>query len=147
MSLSDRQIREKAKPADKPFKLFDGHGLFLLVKPSGGKYWRMQYRFKGKAKLLAFGVYPAVSLREARDKRDDARKLLRSGVDPSAVKRERKLQAKGQAADAFETIAREWHSQLKGRWTTKYSASVLRSFEREVFPPLAHSQLQPLPRL
>jgi hypothetical protein len=106
MTLSDRQLRDKAKPADKPFKLFDGHGLFLLVKPNGGRYWRMQYRFKGKAKGLAFGVYPTVSLREARDKRDDARKLLRSGVDPSQVRRERKLQAKGQAANSFEAIAR-----------------------------------------
>jgi hypothetical protein len=85
MTLSDRQLRDKAKPADKPFKLFDGHGLFLLVKPNGSRYWRMQFKFKNKAKLLAFGVYPAVSLREARDKRDDARKLLRNGIDPSAV--------------------------------------------------------------
>jgi integrase len=142
VALNERQIREKAKPAAKPFKLFDGHGLFLLVRPNGGRYWRMQYRFKGKAKGLAFGVYPVVSLKEARDKQADARKLLRNGIDPSAVKRERKQQAKGQAADSFENIAREWHSKSQGRWVEVYSASVLRTLEREVFPHIGNQPIQ-----
>jgi hypothetical protein len=142
MTLSDRQLRDKAKPIARPFKLFDGGGLYLLVKPNGGRYWRMQYRFKGKAKGLAFGVYPEVSLKEARDKRDDARKLLRNGIDPSAAKRELKLRAKGQAADAFENIAREWHGKLQGRWSAKYSTSVIRILEQEVFPDIGALPIQ-----
>ncbi|HKF94373.1 MAG TPA: Arm DNA-binding domain-containing protein [Gammaproteobacteria bacterium] len=141
MPLTDRTIQSKAKPIARPFKLFDGGGLYLLVKPNGGRYWRMQYRFKGKAKGLAFGTYPTVSLREARDKRDDARKLLRNGIDPSAVRRELKLRAKGQAADAFEAIAREWHTQLKDRWSVAYSANVQRLLQKEVFPYIGDQQI------
>jgi integrase len=144
MPLTDRTIQAKAKPAERPFKLFDGHGLFLLVKPNGGRYWRMQYRFMGKAKGLAFGVYPFVTLREARDKRDDARKQIRNGIDPSMLKRERKQQAKGQAADSFENIAREWHSKQQGRWSAVYSASVLRVLEREVFSHIGGQLVQDL---
>jgi hypothetical protein len=142
MPLTDRAIQSKAKPIDRPFKLFDGHGLFLLVKQNGGRYWRMQYRFKGKAKTLAFGVYPDVSLREAHDKQADARKLLRNGVDPSVAKREPKLRARAQPSDAFEAIAREWHEKLKGRWTAGYTANVLRSLEREVFPYMGSQPIQ-----
>jgi hypothetical protein len=142
MALTDRTIQSKAKPANRPFKLFDGHGLYLLVKPNGGRYWRMQYRFKGRAKTLAFGVYPDVSLREARDKQADARKLLRNGIDPSAVKRELKIRARTQAADSFENIAREWHEKLKGRWTAKYSASVLRTLEKEIFTDIGSKPIQ-----
>jgi hypothetical protein len=76
VALTDRTIQAKAKPADRPFKLFDGHGLFLLVKPSGDRYWRLQYRFKGKAKTLAFGVYPDVSLHESRDTQADTKRGL-----------------------------------------------------------------------
>ncbi|HKF95045.1 MAG TPA: integrase arm-type DNA-binding domain-containing protein [Gammaproteobacteria bacterium] len=144
MPLTDRQIQAKAKPADRPFKLFDGHGLFLLVKPNGGRYWRMQYRFGGKARGLAFGIYPEVSLHEARNKQADARKLLRNGIDPSVAKRELKLRAKRQAADSFESIAREWHTQLKGRWSPRYTASALRTLEREVFPHIGGQPIQDL---
>src|SRR4051812_25268649 len=90
MALTDRTIQTKAKPADKAFKLTDSHGLYLLVKPNGGRYWRMDYSIGGTRKLLAFGVYPEVSLKEARDKQVDARKLIRNGVDPMETKREQK---------------------------------------------------------
>src|SRR3712207_918975 len=103
MALTDRTIQAKAKPADKPFKLTDGHGLYLLVKPSGGRYWRMDYSIGGKRKLLAFGVYPEVSLKEARDKQADARKLIRNGIDSMEAKREQKHQAKAKAEHRFET--------------------------------------------
>src|SRR5215217_909016 len=142
MPLTDRQIQAKAKPADQPFKLFDGHGLFLLVKPNGGRYWRMQYRFGGKARGLAFGIYPEVSLHEARNKQADARKLLRNGIDPLVAKRELKLRAKGQPSDSFEAIAREWHEKLKGRWSAAYAANVLRILEREVFQHIGALPIQ-----
>jgi hypothetical protein len=93
MVLTDRAIQTKAKPADRPFKRFDAHGLFLLVKPNGARYWRLQYRMAGKQKLLALGVYPQVSLREVRAKQADARKLIRNGIDLVEAKREQKHQA------------------------------------------------------
>jgi integrase len=136
MALTDRAIQTKAKPADRPFKLFDGHGLFLLVKPNGARYWRLQYRMAGKQKLLALGVYPQVSLREARDKQADARKLIRNGIDPVEAKREQKRTLKTRSEHSFETIAREWHEQNEGRWTHHHAVVVLESLQREVFPTL-----------
>src|SRR5215208_3259370 len=142
MALTDRTIQTKAKPADKPFKLFDGHGLFLLVKPNGGRYWRMQYRIGEKRKLLAFGVYPEVSLKEARDKQADARKLIRNGTDPAEAKREHKRQQKARSEHSFENVAREWHEQQKGRWAADHAATVLRSLEKEVFPHIGAKPIE-----
>jgi integrase len=102
----------------------------------------MQYRFQNKAQTLSFGVVPDVSLREARDKQADARKLLRNGIDPSQVRRELISRARTQPSDSFEAIAREWHTQLKGRWTARYSESVLRSLEKEVFPHIGKLPIQ-----
>jgi integrase len=136
MALTDRAIQTRAKPADRPFKLFDGHGLFLLVKPNSARYWRLQYRMAGKQKLLALGVYPQVSLREAREKQADARKLIRNGIDPVEAKREQKRTLKAQSENSFESIAREWHEQNEGRWAHHHAFVVLRSLQREVFPTL-----------
>jgi integrase len=133
MALTDRLIQTKGKPADKAFKLFDAHGLFLLVKPNGRRYWRLQYRLAGKQKLLALGVYPEVSLKEARDKQAEARKLLQNGQDPAEVKRAQKRQARTQSENSFENIAREWHGK-QGRWTTDHAARVLGSLEKDIFP-------------
>ncbi len=141
MPLTDRAIQTKAKPADKPFKLFDGHGLFLLVKPTGGKYWRLQCRVAGKQKTLALGVYPDVTLREAREKQADARKLIRNGTDPAEIKRENKRQARAQSEHSFENIAREWHSK-QGRWTAVHAQRVLLSLKREVFPRIGDKPIQ-----
>ncbi|MGH8503518.1 MAG: tyrosine-type recombinase/integrase [Gammaproteobacteria bacterium] len=135
MRLSDIKVR-KAAPREKAYKLSDGHGLHLLVKPNGGKYWRLQYRVDGKQKVLALGVYPEVSLAEARDKQADARKLLRNGQDPAEVKREQKRQAKMQAENSFENVAREWHSNQKGRWTADHAHRVITSLEKDIFPHL-----------
>ena len=87
MPLIDVRIRS-LKPADKPHKYSDGGGLFLFIPPSGSKLWRMAYRFEGKSRLLSFGAYPAVSLKDARERRDEARRLLAKGIDPSAHKRQ-----------------------------------------------------------
>lgn len=90
MALTDVKVRN-AKPTDKPVKLTDGNGMHLLIHPNGSKYWRLQYRFAGKQKLLALGVYPAVSLADARNRRDDARRLIAAGIDPSEKKKSEKV--------------------------------------------------------
>lgn len=123
--LSDAACRN-AKPSEKQRKLTDGKGLYLLVLPSGGKSWRYAYRFDGKQKALALGQYPAVSLVAARGKRDDARKLLDAGIDPSA-------EAK---SDTFESFARRWHDTNKGQWVPAHAERVLSRIERDVFPTL-----------
>src|SRR5438067_6130469 len=110
MSLSDARVRN-AKPRTKPYKIADGEGLFLLVTPSGSKYWRLKYFFAGKEKLLALGVYPEVTLADARDRRAEARKVLAAGDDPGEVKKEVKRQVTLRYANVFEAVAREWFEE------------------------------------
>ena len=110
MALTDIKVRT-TKPSDKPFKLTDGHGMHLLINPNGSKYWRLQYRFDGKQKVLALGVYPMVSLGEARRKRDEAKKLVSDGIDPSEKKKADKIEQS--EALTFEAVARDWHTACK----------------------------------
>src|ERR1700678_884777 len=105
MSLSDAKVCN-AKPRTKPYKIADGEGLFLLVTTSGSKYWRLKYFFAGKEKLLALGVYPDVSLDNARERRGQARKTLAAGNDPSAVKKEAKRLIQLKDKNTFEAVAR-----------------------------------------
>ena len=133
MKLSDPKVK-KAKPEATPYKLSDGGGLFVLVQPNGSKYWRLKYRFGGKEKLLALGVYPDVTLAQARTRRDDARKLLANEVDPGEIKQTQKKQSKIAIENSFEAIAREWHALNTPRWTANHAYDVLRSMEKEVFP-------------
>jgi hypothetical protein len=107
--LTDIQSRN-AKPKEKPYKLTDGGGLYLLINPDGAKYWRMGYRFAGIERLLAFGKYPQVSLAEAREKRAAARKLLNDGIDPSQDKKDKERIKGEKASQTFEKLAREWHT-------------------------------------
>ncbi len=123
-----------AKPTDKAYKLADGAGMFLLVQPSGARYWRLKYRYAGKEKLLALGVFPETSLAEARQKRDAARKLLDAGEDPANAKRERKRQIIEKSEQTFERIAREWHKKGSTQWTAGYAAKIIDSLEQDVFP-------------
>ena len=123
---------KQAKPKDKPYKMGDSAGLFLLVNPNGSKWWRLKYRIAGKEKLISLGIYPEVSLVEARDKRDEAKKALRSGIDPSGAKKAQKASASG--ADSFETIAREWFSKFSATWTPSHGDRILRRLERDIFP-------------
>jgi integrase len=129
MALTDAAIR-KAKPTSKAFKLFDERGMFLLVTPQGGKLWRLKYRFGGKEKLLALGAYPDVGLSAARDRRDDARRLIAAGVDPSEKRRAEK-EAKGAT---FELIAREWFEKFKPQWVESHAETVISRLEDNVFP-------------
>lgn len=135
MPLTDSAIKN-AKPRDdgKPAKLTDAQGLTLWVMPNGSKYWRLKYRFLGKEKLLALGVYPEVSLKEARLKRDEARRLLVDGVDPSAKRQEDKLTAQIAAANNFEAIAKEWHARESHEWSAAHSIRVMSAMETHIFP-------------
>ena len=132
MPLTDTKIRT-IKPAEKPRKLFDGGGLFLLVTPTGGKLWRLKYRFGGVEKLLAIGAYPQISLAEARQKRDQASALMLNGIDPNEVKKAQKA-AGTQEAETFEVIAREWHTKLSSSWAPSHANKIIRRLELYVFP-------------
>ncbi|MEI6202043.1 MAG: Arm DNA-binding domain-containing protein [Enhydrobacter sp.] len=115
--LTDTRIRQ-IKPPKTRTKLADERGLFLLLTPQGGRRWRFKYRFAGKEKLLALGTYPDVSLSNAREARDLARKALASGVDPSAIRQQEKQEQAAATANDFESITREWLENVKGKWAT-----------------------------
>lgn len=133
MSLTDTAIRN-AKPGEKPIKLFDGRGLFLLVTPAGGKWWRFRYKFAGKEKLLSLGVYPDVGLKDARDRREAARKLLSDGIDPGENRKAMKLARVDRAANSFEVVAREWYAKHSPNWAEHHGGRIIRRFERDIFP-------------
>lgn len=133
MALTDTAIR-KTKPTDKPFKVADEKGLFLLVAPTGGKLWRMKYRFEGKEKLLSFGPYPDMPLIRAREKRDEARKLLADGIDPGEHLKAVKATKTERAANSFEVVAREWYGKYSPNWAEHHGDRILRRFERDIFP-------------
>ena len=137
MKLTDTAAR-KAKPDAKPYKMADGGGMFMLVQPNGGKWWRLKYRFGGKEKLLSFGTYPELSLSDARTRREEARKLLANGTDPGAVKQAQKKQTKIAAANSFEAIAREYHALKTPMWSSLHVANWINILEREVFPKFGH---------
>lgn len=126
MALSDVKVRS-AKPEAKAYKLTDGDGMVLLVHPNGSKYWRLRYRFGGKEKMLALGKYPEVSLADARARRDEARKLIANGVDPSENKKAVKVEQE-QEAITFEVVARDWHASNQ-KWSASHSARVLKSLK------------------
>ncbi|WP_247572583.1 phage integrase central domain-containing protein [Ralstonia solanacearum] len=133
MALTDTAIRN-AKPAEKPIKLFDGGGLFLHITPGGQRYWRLKYRFAGKEKLLALGVYPEVGLKEARDRREEAKRLLGEGVDPSVERKVRKVATVERAANSFEAVAREWHTKYAPGWSKSNADKVIARLQNDVFP-------------
>jgi integrase len=125
---------QKTKATDKVQKLFDGKGLFLEVRVNGSKYWRMKYRFLGKEKLLALGVYPEISLNEAREKCLEARKNIDNNIDPSQAKRQATIEAKINADNTFKAVALEWHGNQKDRWSKNYAGKVMKGLELNVFP-------------
>lgn len=133
MSLSDAAIRN-AKPGIKPWKLFDSLGLYIEIAPSGGKWFRQKYRFAGKEKRISLGVYPDVSLKQARDRRDAARKLVAEGIDPSQDRKDRKLVESIRAANTFEAVTREWLAQQASVYEAAHLDRVRRRFENDIFP-------------
>lgn len=122
------------EPTEKAYTLADEKGLYLQITPAGSKLWRLKYRFGGKEKLLALGEYPQLSLAEARDHRDQARKLLAAGTDPGEHKKAMKLAKAAEAANSFEAVARQWHAKVKAGLVPEYADKVLRSLELDVFP-------------
>lgn len=133
MKLTARQV-STAKPTDKPYKLSDGGGLYLLVNPNGSRYWRMKYRYAGKEKLLSIGVFPDVTLAEARDKRTEAKRVLAMGDDPSEVKQAAR-EAKNLAINnSFELLALEWHEHKKPNWSSGYADDILEYLRKDIFP-------------
>ena len=132
MPISDVKIRN-AKRKEKPYKLTDGDGLYLLITEKGHKWWRFRYRFDHKEKLLALGTYPEISLADARQRRDEARRQLAHGVDPGAVRKAMK-QAKTEETETFEVIAREWHAKFTPTWTTGHAVKIMSRLERDLLP-------------
>jgi integrase len=135
MPLTDTVIRN-AKPGAKPYKVFDEKGMYLLITPSKGKWFRLKYRFNGKENQISLGVYPGVSLKDARDRRDASRKLLASGIDPSQDRKRQKSPEADQAASTFEAVTREWFDKNRGAWVPAHADRKIRLFERDIFPIL-----------
>ena len=132
MSLSDTQLRNM-KATGKAQKISDGGGLYLHLSPAGGKLWRMAYRFEGKQKTVCFGAYPALSLKEAREKRDESKALLARGIDPSLHKQAAKAASIAETANAYEVVAREWHAKYAPGWTESNAERVLARQAKDVF--------------
>lgn len=133
MALNELAIRN-AKPGAKPIRMSDSGGLYLEVAPSGGKLWRLKYRFGGKEKRLALGKYPDVGLKDARQRRDEARKLLANEVDPSENRKAQKAAQVQRAANSFEVVAREWIAKFTPTWAASHSSKIVRRLEMYVFP-------------
>ena len=132
LPLTDLQV-QKAKPLSKDYKLSDGRGLYLLISPNGGKHWRFDYTFSGKRKTLAFKSYPDISLADARQRREDARKLLANDVDPGEIVKAQK-QIQETVTTTFEKVAREWFSKNEPVWSASHIKTVKSRLEREVYP-------------
>jgi integrase len=148
MLLTDTVIRQ-IQPKDKPFKVFDERGLFLLVTPAGGKWWRFKYRRDGREKQLSLGTYPDVSLKSARKRRDEARERVAENIDPSAHRKAQKSARADRAANSFEIVAREWFEKYSPSWAANHGPRIIRRLERDIFPymgarPIAEIKAQDL---
>ena len=133
MPLTDVAIR-KAKPTDKPQRLFDGGGLYLEVSPSGGKWWRLKYRFGGKEKRLSLGTYPDTPLATARSKRDDARQLLAAGVDPGDHRKAQRAAGEASAANSVEVVVHEWLRKHMPTWAPSHGLKIEARMQNDVLP-------------
>lgn len=146
MPLTDTEIK-KAKAKEKPYRMTDGGGMCLLVHPNGGKYWRLAYRFGGKQKTLALGVYPDISLADARERREQARKLLANDADPGAVKQETKRTVLAAINNSFATLAKELHKVKSPMWTAGHAKQWLGNMEKYAFPIIGDrpiSEIEPM---
>ena len=129
---------KNAKPGEKTYKLSDGKGMYLLVNPQGSRYWRLKYRYGGKEKVLALGVFPDVSLAEAREAAAKAKAQLRNDEDPGLIRKLKKREKLLSAENHFEAVALEWWEHQKGRWTDQHAHRVIQSLKRDAFPYLGH---------
>jgi integrase len=131
--LTETQVRN-VKPSIKPVRLFDGGGMYLEIAPSGGKWWRLKYRHLGKEKRMSLGVYPDVGLKIARERRNEARKLLTDGVDPSENRKAIRASQVERSGNSFEVVAREWFEKYSPSWAACHSSRIIRRFEKDIFP-------------
>ncbi|TKU11500.1 DUF4102 domain-containing protein [Citrobacter sp. wls828] len=141
MALTDTKVRS-AKPEAKEYSLVDGDGMFLLIHPNGSKYWRFRFRFGGKQHLMAFGVYPETSLADARQKREEARRLVAAGIDPREHKRAVK-EEQAKEIITFESVARDWHASNQ-KWSESHSGRVLKSLEDNLFDAIGKRNIAEL---
>ncbi|AOR61955.1 tyrosine-type recombinase/integrase [Pectobacterium wasabiae] len=149
MPLTDVKVRS-AKPEDKAYKLTDGEGMHLMVHPNGSKYWRLQYRFDGKQKTLALGVYPEITLSEARQRRDEAKRQIATGTDPSEQKKVDKQLRQTLVDNTFKAIALEWHEYKRPNWSKGYAEDLMEAFENDIFPDIGKrpiAEIKPLEML
>jgi integrase len=135
MALSDAQLRS-AKPREARYKLADGHGLTVIITPEGGKWWRFRYRFDGAEKMLSFGTYPTVSIKEARQRRDAARKVLDAGRDPSRQRTQERKQRQIERANTFEAVALEWFALKESTWAEGHKIKIRYYLDRDLIPSL-----------
>ena len=140
MKLTDTACKN-AKPADKSYKRFDGGGLYLEVMPNGNKLWRLKYRFLGLEKRFSLGAYPIVTLAEAREGRENAKRLLAKDIDPSTARQERKSDNMRNAQNTFQSIALEWHENHKERWSEGYAQKIMRCLEINLFPEIGNKPI------
>ncbi len=133
MPLTDTAVRN-AKPELKKRKLYDERGLYLEISPKGGKWWRFKYRFNDKEKLISLGVYPDISLKDARERRDEARKLVANGIDPSEYRKAHKAEKLSKSENTFEAISREWFSKNQHTWSDSHAKRLLARLENDIFP-------------
>lgn len=143
--LSDIQVKN-AKPQEKEYKLMDGFGLFLLVTPTNGKLWRFDYRYGDKRPTMALGAYPAITLSDARKRRDEAKKLLANGVDPSAYKKQQEVEKTLQALNTFEAVTRQWFEDHKANWSTDHASRLMRRLEADIFPVIGSRPIADIKR-
>ena len=141
MAITDLKCKN-AKPKDKPYRIAAGGSMYLEITPGGSKYWRMKYRVAGKEKLLALGVYPEVSVSNACHARDEAKKLIRAGTDPSDAKKQAKQQAIIKSENTFEIVAREWHEKQLNRWSKDHADNLMRRLEVDIFPQIGSRSIE-----
>ena len=134
MPLTEQQIKNFRPEPGKKTRLFDGHGLYLEISPTGGTYWRWKYHYRGKERRLALGVYPEVSLKDARLHHDEARKLLKTGVDPVLQRKKDRLVQVERSGETFEKIGREWYAKQAEVWVPEHASRILSRLERDIFP-------------
>jgi len=127
-------LTAKALKAEKPYKMHDSGGLFVIIRPNGRKWWRFRYRLAGNTKELSMGTFPEVTIRQARLARDEARQMLAQGIDPASVRAARRFVPGGDGEETFAALAREWYERFKTKWSPATAARIWRMLERDLLP-------------
>ena len=132
--MLSKLLIEKAKHGSKTIRLWDGRGMYVEISPKGGKWWRLKYWFGGKERRMSLGVYPDVSLADAREKREEACRKVAAGIDPGELRKAEAIALIGSTENTFEAIAREWFGMLSKQWVPGHADKIIRRLELNVFP-------------